>query len=166
MMGSHAGIRDGSAQPGAKRSIGATPKRNDKMWGLGLCHSNLGWAACTIVATLAFVIIYCCNHKKIKIMSEEIKTEESFFDKAKNALNNLKDKAEDALEELSDKDETTWDELEEKAEDAWDATKEKASELADKLQNKTEELAANAKEKANDAVDAVSGKIEDLKNKS
>lgn len=61
--------------------------------------------------------------------------EESFLDKAKKALGDLKEQAEEV-----------WEQIEDKAEDAWDATKAKAEEL----KNKAGETLAGIKDKITD----------------
>jgi phosphatidylglycerol:prolipoprotein diacylglycerol transferase len=82
-------------------------------------------------------------------MSEEIKNEESFFEKAKHALSDLTEKAGEA-----------WETAKDKAEEALDTAKHQASDLADKAGDVWE----SAKDKAEEAFDAAKHKVSDLTN--
>lgn len=84
-------------------------------------------------------IFYCpfppiIHPVKKNLMSDENKKEESFFDKMKETLSDLKDKAEDVWEKVEDKAEAAWDATKEKAA----ALKDKATDLADNLMHKDE----------------------------
>lgn len=69
---------------------------------------------------------------------------ESFLDKAKDTLSDLKEKAGDA-----------WDKAKDTLEDAWDATKEKAGELKEDIQEKIADVRGQGNA-ASDAVDDAS----------
>ncbi|WP_018628101.1 YtxH domain-containing protein [Niabella aurantiaca] len=78
---------------------------------------------------------------------------ESFLDKAKDTLSDLKEKAGDA-----------WDKAKDTLEDAWDATKEKAGELKDDIQEKIADVSAQGTA-ANDTADGAKKAGENLSSK-
>ena len=80
------------------------------------------------------------KHLKTKLMNEEQKKEEGFFDKLKDTFNELKDKAEETWEKVEDKAEEAWDKVEDKAEEVWASAKDKASELKDAVAAKVDDL--------------------------